>query len=676
MTDTPNLALAHVEAAQNQKEVTINAAFSAIDQALTEILAVDVSAGDAQVTPAQARRAAALSIGPAAAAGRTVGLPAVKRLLAVRLDKASAHPVALVRGAASIALAPGATGLFHLDGSADGLAQAGGASADTGGASEAYADQGDAATLAAAKSYADQVAAAVVNSSPEALNTLKELSDALGADPNFAATMAAALGQKAATAYVDAADAAIRRSVADTLPVSVAAGNAAVPSADMAAAVALAVSGATVAGRVVSVPAAKKLFVASLAAASTQPVSIAVGTASFALQPNTAALFYADGSANSLQLVASGVASSGGGAVANPLDLTAASGARAQVRAAGADANVSLVLAPKGNGALQAQDSDGAAAGGNARGANAVDWQRVRSAASMVASGLRSFIGGGQSNTASGTESTVGGGAGNTASGLNATAAGGSGNTASGAYSAASGGSGNAASNTHATVSGGQNNTASATHGSVGGGNSNEATGAHSTAAGGDTNRADGAKSWVPGGTFGNTRGIFGKGAWGSGHLHFTRGDTQAGELVVRGITADAAAKVLTSDNGAAGAANQFAMPNNSLSLVTLLVEAQQTTGTAGAAGDCASWLLLCTFKRRGGASSLVGVTAMTGGATLGAFGAGAAIPPMHSDAAAAGFRVALSADGTNGALAVTATAEANKTVDWVSRLLSVETHQ
>ena len=46
-----------------------------------------------------------------------------------------------------------------------------------------------------AKDYADQKVAALVNSAPEVLDTLKELSDALGSDPNFATTVANNIGQ-------------------------------------------------------------------------------------------------------------------------------------------------------------------------------------------------------------------------------------------------------------------------------------------------------------------------------------------------------------------------------------------------------------------------------------------------------------------------------------------------
>lgn len=45
-----------------------------------------------------------------------------------------------------------------------------------------------------AKDYADQKVAELVNSAPEVLNTLKELSDALGSDPNFATTVSNNIG--------------------------------------------------------------------------------------------------------------------------------------------------------------------------------------------------------------------------------------------------------------------------------------------------------------------------------------------------------------------------------------------------------------------------------------------------------------------------------------------------
>ena len=53
----------------------------------------------------------------------------------------------------------------------------------------------DATTLASAKSYADTLITNLVNSAPTTLDTLKELADALGDDPNFATTITTSIGQ-------------------------------------------------------------------------------------------------------------------------------------------------------------------------------------------------------------------------------------------------------------------------------------------------------------------------------------------------------------------------------------------------------------------------------------------------------------------------------------------------
>ena len=103
-----------------------------------------------------------------------------------------------------------------------------------------------------------------------------------------------------------------------------------------------------------------------------------------------------------------------------------------QITAVGSDANIPIVLQPKGTGALQAQVADSTTVGGNARGANAVDFQMVRSAAGQVASSSNSFIGSGRYNTASGGDASVLGGYGNLASGTRATVVGGESNTSSG----------------------------------------------------------------------------------------------------------------------------------------------------------------------------------------------------------------------------------------------------
>ena len=121
-------------------------------------------------------------------------------------------------------------------------------------------------------------------------------------------------------------------------------------------------------------------------------------------------------------------------------------------------ADVDFAIIPKGSGALLAQIPDGSSVGGNKRGANATDWQRVRLSASEVASGDYSTIGGGGSNIAPNLYSTVGGGESNTASGAYSTVGGGEGNTASGELTIVGGGVSNIASGEYSFIAGGQSN--------------------------------------------------------------------------------------------------------------------------------------------------------------------------------------------------------------------------
>ena len=76
--------------------------------------------------------------------------------------------------------------------------------------------------------------------------------------------------------------------------------------------------------------------------------------------------------------------------------------------AAASSGDVNLILAPIGTGAIQSQIADNTATGGNARGQYAVDLQRARTAATMVASGNYSFVVG-QNNRASGIHSFAAG---------------------------------------------------------------------------------------------------------------------------------------------------------------------------------------------------------------------------------------------------------------------------
>ena len=127
----------------------------------------------------------------------------------------------------------------------------------------------------------------------------------------------------------------------------------------------------------------------------------------------------------------------------------------------GLQSDGSLYVSPAGTGALQAQATTSTTAGGNARGANAVDWQTNRGNAINVANGQASVISGGSSNTSSSFYSTVGGGVFN---------------TANGAYSVISGGLANTASGIYSGIVSGNTNTASGYYGFVGNGFTNSTT--------------------------------------------------------------------------------------------------------------------------------------------------------------------------------------------------------
>ena len=172
---------------------------------------------------------------------------------------------------------------------------------------------------------------------------------------------------------------------------------------------------------------------------------------------------------------------------ANYLQLASSStGFGPVISSVGSDTDIPLVLQPKGTGALQAQQTDSTATGGNARGANAVDWQTTRDAASRVANGQASVLSGGYGNTSSALYSVVSGGGANTASGTVSTVSGGFVNTASAYGAVVSGGQNNTASNTWASIVGGKVNSALGFFNFIGAGftNSGTANGAVTTQSG------------------------------------------------------------------------------------------------------------------------------------------------------------------------------------------------
>lgn len=128
----------------------------------------------------------------------------------------------------------------------------------------------------------------------------------------------------------------------------------------------------------------------------------------------------------------------------------------------GLQSDGSLFLQPAGTGALQAQATTSSTVGGNARGANAVDWQTLRNGAGQVASGGNSVIVGGGYNTAAGAYSSVVTGFSNTANATVACVLSGQSNVVVGNYAVIAGGVSNAASGWLNFVGGGFTNSGTA----------------------------------------------------------------------------------------------------------------------------------------------------------------------------------------------------------------------
>jgi hypothetical protein len=126
----------------------------------------------------------------------------------------------------------------------------------------------------------------------------------------------------------------------------------------------------------------------------------------------------------------------------------------ASIQATGGTTNVSVSIVPKGTGAFTLAVPNGTSAGGNARGANAIDLQTLRNAASQVPSGAESAILAGGYNTASGRGAVAAGGRFNVASGQSSFVAGGEESVTSGGLSAVLGGYLNTASNSYAVSHG------------------------------------------------------------------------------------------------------------------------------------------------------------------------------------------------------------------------------
>jgi hypothetical protein len=237
-----------------------------------------------------------------------------------------------------------------------------------------------------------------------------------------------------------------------------------------------------------------------------------------------------------------------------------------------------------------------------------------------VASGDWSVVGGGIKNTATAAGSFVGGG---------------------GTYGDGSLG-GNSAISQGASVVGGFNNVASGFISFVGGGNSNIANGQY---------------SFIGGGAVGITRSIQGNHVFPAHNapVSFASGSSQAGLLILGKETTNATPIVLVSGGSTAGTTNQVILPNNSAYFFT----AEIISGVTGG-GNTKGWTIEGVIKRGANAAS----TALVGTPT---------VTSTYADAGASTWVIAVTADTTNGGLAVTFTGQAATTIRTVCQIRTTE---
>jgi hypothetical protein len=117
---SPNLGVAHIAASQSQKEVTANAAFDALDLAMTDLLTNALTSGTESplvLTAAQALRCAAIRFTGTAPSGMAVRVPAVTKAYIV-LNNASGAVTIGVAGGGAATVAAGASALVYCTGAA------------------------------------------------------------------------------------------------------------------------------------------------------------------------------------------------------------------------------------------------------------------------------------------------------------------------------------------------------------------------------------------------------------------------------------------------------------------------------------------------------------------------------------------------------------------------------
>ena len=145
---------------------------------------------------------------------------------------------------------------------------------------------------------------------------------------------------------------------------------------------------------------------------------------------------------------------------------------------------------------------------------------------------------------------------------------------------------------------------------------------------------------------YGASSAVSGKFASSSGRFA-AAGDSQQASLVLRAATTDATATVLLSYSTSASATNQIILPNNSAYTFSIMIVARQS---AAGGTKSAAWKIEGLIRQEGTAASTTLVSSI-----------------LTTISNVPGWGIAVSADTTNGGLAITATGAAATNIRWVA---------
>ena len=141
-----------------------------------------------------------------------------------------------------------------------------------------------------------------------------------------------------------------------------------------------------------------------------------------------------------------------------------------------------------------------------------------------------------------------------------------------------------------------------------------------------------------------------------SGGGFAARGDAQSGIFVLRSDTTSATPEALTTTNSAASTTNQIILPNNSAYSFSGTIIAREQ---ASAGSDYAAWEIKGALLRDANAASTVLGNGIKN--------------KLYASAGASAWDIALTADTTNGGLAITVTGAAATNIRWVATVNTSE---